>query len=451
KDAFILEGGNGLKPGVAIVADSTWNSISAANKLKVQWDDGANANQSSDNIAKEAADRAKQSGFGAGNSADGKTIEAAYNFPYLSHATLEPQNTTAWFKPDGTLEIWSPSQSPGNIPRAVGAFGASNVVVHLTRSGGGFGRRLQSDFATEAAAIAQKVPGVPVKLTWTREQDIGSDVYRPAGWHFFKGQVTDDGKIANWSDYFVPVQGGAFNNNEFSSLRVQSAQPIQTGVPTGAWRAPNDNANFWATQSFLDELAHAAGRDPLDFRVELLAQDRINSYDAARMTNVVKLAAEKAGWGKKLPKGQGMGLAFTFSHRGYVCIVAEVTVSKAGDLKVDKMTAGVDIGGVVNLSSAENQVQGGMIDGLGSAWFPQITIAKGQPEQTNFDEYQLIRVPDAPPTDVHFVKGDYSVSPTGLGEPALPPSAPAVCNAIFAATGKRIRTLPFATEDLKWS
>lgn len=451
KDAFILEGGNGLKPGVAIVADSTWNATSAAGKLKVQWDEGANANQSSDNIAKQALAAGAQAAPISGQPADAKVLESTYSFPYISHATMEPQNSTAWLKSDGTMEIWAPTQSPGNIPRSVAAFGGSNVTVHLMRSGGGFGRRLQTDYAVEAAAIAQKVPGVPVKLTWTREQDIGSDVYRPAGWHFLKGAVSADGKILTWSDYFVPVAGGGFNNNEFGSLAVRSNQPIQTGVPTGAWRAPNDNANFWAVQSFLDELAHAAGRDPLDVRLELLAKDRISGYDAARMTNVVKMAAEKSGWGKQLPKGQGMGMAFTFSHRGYVCIVAEVTVSKAGVLKVNKMTAAVDIGPVVNLSSAENQVQGGMMDGLGSAWYPKITIDKGRPQQLNFDEYNLIRIDDAPATDVHFVKADVNSPVTGLGEPALPPAAPAVCNAIFAAMGKRIRTLPFSAEDLKWS
>jgi isoquinoline 1-oxidoreductase beta subunit len=451
KDAFIIEAANGLKSGVAIVADSTWNANSAADKLKVVWDEGANANQNSDSFAQQALAAGAQATPITDVPADAKVLEAVYNFPYIAHATLEPQNTTAFYKSDGSMELWSPSQNPQSVQQGVARLGYPNSTVHLTRSGGGFGRRLQADFAVEAAAIAAKVPGVPVKLTWTREQDIGSDAFRPAGWHFLKGAVSADGKIVTWNDYFVPVAGAQFNNNEFGSLAVRSAPPIQTGVPTGAWRAPNDNANFWAVQSFLDELAHAAGRDPLEVRLELLAKDRINAYNAERMTNVVKMATEKAGWGKKLPKGQGMGMAFTFSHRGYVCIVAEVTVSKEGELKVDKMTAAVDIGPVVNLSSAENQVQGGMMDGLGSAWFPKITIDKGRPQQLNFDEYNLLRIENAPATDVHFVKADVNSPITGLGEPALPPASPAVCNAIFAAIGKRIRTLPFSADDLKWS
>jgi len=449
KDAFMIAGGNGLKAGVAIVATSTWNAMSAANKLKVEWNEGATAGQSSANIAQQAAALAAGDPALTGFPENTKVIESVYHFPYISHATLEPQNATVMYK-DGNAEIWAPTQSPGGAR----APNAAQATVHIMRSGGGFGRRLQNDYVSEAAAIAEKFPGVPIKLTWTREQDFGGDVYRPAGWHFFKGAVGPDKRFLVWNDHFVGVQGANFTpnfpNGFIPNVNVNSST-VQTGVPTGAWRAPNDNANFWAVHSFFDEMAHAAGRDRVELHLELLATGENRAFSSARMSGVVKLAAEKSGWGKKLPKGQGQGIAFSFSHRGYVAIVAEVTVSQDGTLKVNKMTAGVDVGPVVNRSAAENQVQGGMIDGLGSAWLCKITIDKGRPQQINFDDYNLIRITDAPELAVHFIEGDYTIGPTGLGEPALPPSLAAVTNAIFAATGKRIYTLPISEQDLKWS
>ncbi|HEX3728334.1 MAG TPA: molybdopterin cofactor-binding domain-containing protein, partial [Opitutaceae bacterium] len=232
-----------------------------------------------------------------------------------------------------------------------------------------------------------------------------------------------------------------------------------THIPVGYWRSVGGSQNSFYLESFIDELAHAAGKDPVEFNLALLGDKdlvrpstgRGQPYNAARMRGVVKLVAEKSGWGQKLEKGRGMGLGYYFSHQGYIAEVAEVTVSKDGELKVNRVTAAVDVGSqIVNLSGAENQIQGSIIDGLGTAMYQSLDIAKGRIVQSNFHEYPMIRMPDAPrQIDIHFLKTDYP--PTGLGEPALPPLAPAVANAVFAATGKRLRELPFSKTDLSWA
>ncbi len=467
KDAFLLGNLGSLTPGVAIVADSTWHAFSAGQKLTVQWDNGAGVNQGSDDYAKQA-DALGQSA--PVTPADGaRNLTAVYHYPFLAHATLEPQNCTALFK-NGVMEMWCPTQVPSAGQRLVTAglgLAASNVVVHVTRVGGGFGRRGSNEFSLEVAAIAQKFAGTPIKLTWMREHDMQHDNYRSNGWHYFNATVDGSGKVVALADHFVKIQGqvggyaGGFPFASVPGSNVQQSQ-IPGNIPTGYWRAPGDNGNCWAVQCFVDELAHAAGRDPLGFQVDLLAAQPAapaaggrggrggGSISSQRMNAVIKLAAEKAGWGKQLPRGQGQGFAISSTNGACVAVIAEVTVTHAGNLHVDRLVAAVDAGLIVNLSSAENQVQGAMIDGLGAAWFLKVTIANGQVEQDNFDEYPLLSMPDAPTVvEAHFIST--TAAPTGLGEPALPPTAPAVCNAIFAATGKRIRTLPISGEDLKWS
>jgi isoquinoline 1-oxidoreductase beta subunit len=369
--------------------------------------------------------------------------------------------------------MWAPTQNPGSgidgISRTL-KIPKDKITVHMTRIGGGFGRRLMGDFMVECAAIAQKLNGTPVKLTWTRDQDLGHDYYRAGGWHRFRGRVDDAGKLLAWADHFVtfglnsddrPGNGADLGGDEFPSRFVPNLLLERTifpsNTPLGWWRAPGSNALAWAIQSFIDEMAYTAKKDPLEFRLELLGEDREvppsggrgTPYNATRMKGVLKLVAEKSGWGEKLEKGRGRGIAFHFSHLGYVAVVADVTVSKDGKLKVNKLTAGVDVGPIMNLSGAENQVEGSMIDGLSAAWFQEITVEQGAVQQKNFHEYRLLTMKDAPQVEVHFAKSDYP--PTGLGEPALPPTAPAITNAIFAATGKRVRSLPLVKQDLSWT
>ena len=479
-DAFAIEGTGdhyGLLPGVAIIANDTWSAFKAKDALKVKWEaDGgesfaAHAEKAAKILKGSAASEIRKNGT-PDFPADGATVEATYHYPHLSHATLEPQNCTAVFK-DGALEMWAPTQNPGSAIQAIASslkIPREKVTLHLTRIGGGFGRRLMSDFAVECAVIARRLEGTPVKVTWTRDQDLGHDYYRAGGWHHFRGRVDQSGKLAAWGDHFVTFglnsdersgNGADLSGDEFPSRFVPNLllerTIIPSNTPLGWWRAPGSCALAWAIQCFIDEMAYAAKKDPLEFRLALLGDDREvppsggrgPAYSATRMKGVLQLAAEKAGWEEKLEEGRGRGIAFHFSHLGYVAVVADVTVGKDGKLKVNKLTAGVDVGPIMNLSGAENQVEGSMLDGLSAAWFQEITVEEGAVKQTNFHEYPLLTIKDAPQVAVHFERSDFP--PTGLGEPALPPTAPAIFNAIFAATGKRVRSMPLAKEDLSWS
>ena len=465
RDAFVLDTVEGLPSGVAVVADSTWNAFSATKTLKVQWNEGAAVGLNSVDMAKQAEQLAKAVPRDA--LPEGATrVDAVYHYPFLAHATLEPQNSTALFK-NGVMEMWTPTQIPaagqGLVTRGLG-LAPKDVIVHITRLGGGFGRRGSNEFSIEAAAIAKRLEGVPVKVMWTREQDFAHDNYRSNGWHFFGAGVDRSGKVVALHDAFVKMQGGpgdmgagGFPFIAIPGSKVTSSK-LPPGIPTGYWRAPGDNGNIWATQSFIDELAHAAGKDPLAFTLDLLNAVPVaesptgaaRGFDPAKMKAVLALATERAGWGRSRPRGEGQGFAITHTNNAYVAIVADVTVSRAGELAITRLTAAVDCGTIINLSAAESQVQGAMLDGISAAWFQKILMERGAAGQTNFDEYPMLRMNQSPPAiEVQFVKS--VAPPTGLGEPGLPAAAPAVCNAIFAATGKRIRTLPITDVDLKWS
>ena len=469
RDAFIINetagGLTGLVPGVAIVADSTWAAISARKQLQVTWDEGAFADSSWTGFADQAkalasggqlAEVRRDGDPDGAFRAAAKTIEAEYSYAFISHANLEPQNCTAHVRGD-RVQFWAPTQNPAPGREAVAAYlgiPPENISVVITRIGGGFGRRLHSDFMLEAAAISKRA-AAPIKLTWTREDDMRHDHFRPGGFHFLKGAVDAKGRLSAWSSQHMYFDAGIgpdhFPGRFVPNYLLRTAE-VKNGVPMGPWRAPGSCTYAFVVCGFLDELAHAAGRDPVEFNLEVLGDrdlvpasggPRGAPYNAARMRGAVRLVAEKSGWGKKLPRGQGMGLGYYFSHQGYIAEVAEVTVSPAGDLTVDRVVAAVDVGSqIVNLSGAENQIQGSIIDGLSAAWRQELDIQRGQAVPANFDQYTLLRIPDAPRRiDIHFLKTDYH--PTGLGEPATTVVGPAIGNAIFDATGARLREVPF--------
>ena len=467
RDAFIVSGVgpfNGLASGVAIVANNWWLANKARDLLEVVWDEGATAAQSSEGFAQQALQLSAQAPATKVTSegdvvqalaASATQLEAAYSYPFLSHATLEPQNCTAHFK-DGKVEIWAPTQNPDAgrkiVAKTLGLTDA-DITIHMIRCGGGFGRRLMNDYMVEAAWISKQM-GAPVKLLWNRQDDVQHDFYRPAGFHFFKAGLDGAGKLQAFKDHFISFgEGGKaassadLGANEFPAKFVANLELgmslMPFGVPTGPLRAPGSNALAFVFQSFIDEIAHAAGQDPLQYRIGLLGERRVvGAFDTGRMIDVLTMAGEKSGWGKRTAaKGSGMGVAFYYSHLGYFAEVVHATVGARGRVTVDKVWVVGDVGSqIINPTSAENQVQGAALDGIGEALGQAITLNNGRVLQSNFDDFPLLRMKQAPPVEVHFLKTDHP--PTGLGEPALPPVIPALGNAIFAATGVRIRSLP---------
>lgn len=489
---FVVAGGaNSLSSGVAIVADSWWTAQQARKSLKVTWKDGPAATNSTAAFDKRALELSKSEPMtvtrkdgdpDAAFTAAAKKVEAAYQYPFLVHAPMEPMNCTAQFA-NGKLEVWATSQTPGGaltLAATVAGVAPADVTMHMMRMGGGFGRRLANDYIVESVAIAREVNGAPVQLRWTREDDMHWDVNnRPAGWHYLKAGVDASGQVVAWKNHFVTPGKGTMQSssanlsgNEFPARFIANFATVQSinesGIPTGPNRAPGSNALAFVFQSFIDELAHAAGKDPVAFRMSLMDQPLVvapppaagappqggggNLFNAARMKAVLQMVADKSGWGKRtLPKGTGMGVAFHFSHSGYFAEVVEASVDAQKKVKVNKVWMVGDIGSqIVNTSNAQNQSEGCIIDGLSQAMGLEITIEAGKVVQNNFNQYPWIRIKNAPPA----IQADFLLSansPTGLGEPAMPPVIPALCNAIFAATGERVRSLPLSKHGFSWA
>jgi isoquinoline 1-oxidoreductase beta subunit len=476
-DAFAVEGTGKpteCMPGVAIIAKNTWAAFQAKDKLKVEWDESEASKDSTTAFSARARGYAKSfpatpdvnvgdvdKAFGAEGA---KVVEAYYEYPFASHANMEPQNTTAHWH-DGIIEIWSPTQQPNRgltlVQAALGNLPEDKVVIHQTRAGGGFGRRLMNDYMVEAAVIARRVDA-PVKVQWTREDDFIHDFFRPAGYHAFKGAVDKNGHLDAWQEHLItftadgkkPVSGGDYSGYLVSSNKAPNLRRGMTlmplKIPTGPWRAPEDNAQVFAQQGFMAELAHASGKDHVQFLIdavnrdvpELAPKDPKVNFNPARATGVLKLAAEKSGWGKALPKGHGLGIAWCYSHAGHVAQAVEISVDDKKRITVHRVVVVSDIGPVVDMAGAEAQAQGASVDGFSTAMGLQITIENGRIQQQNYNAYPMLRIPFTPKVvEAYFIQSDFP--PTGMGEPAFPAMAPALANAVFAATGERLRTMPF--------
>jgi len=446
-----------LTNAVAVVAPSTWKAMRGARALRVDWDESAGAALSSSAI------RAELQRSGAGPAAvarevgdasvalagSSRRIEAVYEVPYLAHATMEPQNCTVSVGADG-CEMWVPTQNPiGCQEAAMEILGLprDKVTVHNTYLGGGFGRRGETDYAREAVELGRNV-GRPVQVVWTREDDMRNDFYRPATWNRFEAALDATGQPVAWyhriaapsiRSRFGPLKDGVDSTSvegaanlpyRFPNLKVEYCR-VDLPVPVGFWRSVGSSQNAFVTEGFVDEVAHAAGEDAVQFRLRWLGDERAR--------RVVQLAAERAGWDRPLPTGRGRGIGFAFSFGSYVAQVAEVSVAE-GKVKVHRVVCVVDCGQVVNPDTIEAQMESGIVYGLSAALSGEITLERGRIVEGNFDRYPILRFPEMPKVEVHLAaSGD---APGGIGEPGTPPIAPAVANALFQVTGRRYRRLP---------
>lgn len=445
---------------VAVVGKSTWQCQKARQALKIDYEKAADLESSEDhnrifsNLMDngEATVRRKNGDVETAFKNAAKVIKAEYQCPFLPHSPLEPMNFFAHVREDG-VELVGPTQTPdrarGEAAKITG-FPPEKITVEITRQGGGFGRRLSADFAIEAVHVSKLVKA-PVKVIWTREDDMTGGTYRPAVRYRFEAALDKNGEMIGYKLRGVGINSGNptrednFPSGSVDNLLIDSVEH-KSAITTGPWRAPITNFLAYAEQSFIDEVAEAAGKDPVEFRLALLEKAKKSpagevKYDVDRMIAVIKLAAEKSNWGKK--KGVHQGFSVYFSHRSYVAQVGEVVVEK-GKPALKNIIAAVDCGIVINKSGSLQQVRGGVVDGLGHAMYGNMTFKGGTPDQSNFNGFRLIRMNEIPEVDVHFVEN--GISPTGLGEPALPPAGGAVANAFYKATKQRLRNQPFIND-----
>lgn len=460
-----------VSSGVAVVGSSTWAVLQGRDRLNITWNRGESADLDSDSITEQLTTNAAKRGATGRKEGNperalknaGTVLDAVYEVPFQAHATMEPVNCVVHIKPN-SCRIWAPTQAPIQAKKTaakITGLPREKVEVNVTFLGGGFGRKSFNDFITDALEVGKRMKK-PVKLIWKREDDTRHDYYRPPSRHIMSGGFDESGKLAAWKhkvvapsvlftqiikfpfpfkdkvDGLVALEGARNIPYEIPNMRIEY-KSIEVGVPLGWWRSVYDSQNGYANECFMDELAHAAGADPVKFRLDRLK-------NSPRDAGVLRLAAEKAGWGKQLPEGRFQGVANHASFKSYVAQIAEVSVSDDGKVNVHKVTCAVDCGQVVNPAIVGAQMESAITYGLSAALKGEITIRNGEVVQSNFHNFDVLRIDEMPEVDVHIVES--RKTPGGVGEPGLPPIAPAVANAVFAATGKRVRKLPIKPEDL---